>query len=101
MSVITGYTTATHGTPAITPSSGTILAAYPARRYALFVNLGTVTAFLSLGTAAALANSGIPLNPLGTAGDRYEMSRGAANVFTGVVMGIVAAGTFHIATTQG
>lgn len=96
-----GYATATHGTPAVTGTSGTVLAANPQRTYARFQNLGTVPVYLAFGTAAALANSGVVLAAAGDIRDTYEMTRGQANVFTGPIMGIVAAGTFTVAVTEG
>lgn len=92
-----GYSSPTHGTPAMTGASGTVLAANPNRTFALFVNRSTADIFLSLGTAAAVANRGIPV----PGGGSYEMTRGQANVFSGQIMGIVAAGTYTLFVTEG
>lgn len=95
-----GYGSATHGTPTAGTASGTILAANANRRYALFVNNTDTLVWLSLGTAAAVAGKGIPLVALTGS---YEMTRGAANVFTGQVNGIVGSGTVAktVSVTEG
>ena len=84
MGLAYGYKTPTHSVGTVGTAGGTILAANAGRRYAVFVNDTSGTIFLGIGGAAA-ANKGIRLNPTSQPGDRYEMSIGAGNLYTGVV----------------
>lgn len=82
-----GFETATHGTAQAGTASSAMLAANPNRKYALITNDGTVAAYIALGTAAAVLNEGIRL---AANGGSYEMSRGAANVYSGAIQGIAS-----------
>lgn len=93
-----GYGTATHGTAGIGTASAQVIAANPRRNYLLLQNDGTVDVYLRLGTAAAVLNEGVRLSP---GGGSYEMSRGAANIYTGAIQGIVSVGTQKVLRLEG
>lgn len=92
-----GFGSATHGTLAIGTVSGTVLAANPNRRYALFINDSDTVQYLQFGTAAALLNKGIRL---AASGGSYEMTREKGNLFTGQVMGISSAAAKTVLITE-
>jgi hypothetical protein len=99
---IIGFGSATPGTIGITTAAGTVLAASAARRYAYFCNDSDTVMYLGLGSGTALAplaGKGIRLN---ANGGMYEMTRGQANVFTGVVQAIHGgSGTKSLIVLQG
>jgi hypothetical protein len=83
---------------AVTTSSTTVLAANPARLYALLVNDSDTTLYLALGDPA-VAGRGIRLNAQGGA---YEISQLLGNLYTGVITAIHAGtGSKSILPTEG
>ena len=69
---------------AITGTSSVVLAANPARRYAVFVNDGSIPIYIALDDTAVM-NKGIRLN---ANGGSYEI--GFNNFYVGVVSAICA-----------
>lgn len=95
-----GYGSATHGTANATASSGQLIAANPDRKYLHITNDGTADVYLSLGTAAAVANQGLRLSA--AAGERrFEMSGELGNVWTGQINAITVAGSSRLIYVEG
>lgn len=92
-----GYGAVTHGTVSAGTASSSILSANPDRKYALIQNDGTVDVYMALGTPA-LSNFGIRLV---AGGGSYEMSRGAANVFSGAINVITSVAGQKVLYTEG
>lgn len=79
-----GVTTPAPTAVDVTTSSATVLAANPARKYALFINDSDTVIYLALGVAAVL-NQGIRLN---SGGGSYEISAVLANLYRGAILAI-------------
>lgn len=96
-----GFGTAPHTVGSVSTASIIALSANANRRYALFINDSDTVIYLKLG-ATAVANQGIRLNGGGTASDRYEMTIGAGNLYTGAVHAIHGgSGTKILLVTEG
>lgn len=89
--------TLTHTTATATNSTGQMLAANTARRYALLQNIGSTPVFLKIG-ASAVANEGIML---AANGGSYEMSGAFGNLATGAVNGITGTGSAVVTVAEG
>ncbi len=92
-----GFDTANHGTASVGTASAEVIAANPDRKYLLLTNDGTATAYLALGTSAVL-NAGLRL---AANGGSYEMTRGAANVYSGAINGIASVNGVKLLTVEG
>ena len=93
-----GYSAPTQGTVSIGTATTSVLSANANRRYLLLQNDGTTDIYLKLGTAAAVLNNGIRLV---AGGGAYEMSRGAANIYSGAIQGIAGAAATRLMYAEG
>lgn len=78
--------TPTHTAVNVTTTTGEVLAANSARKYAMLINDSDTTLYLKIG-AAAVANQGIRLN---ANGGSYEISDRIGNLFLDAINGIHA-----------
>jgi hypothetical protein len=81
-------------------TSTLIVAANPLRTFLVITNLSNELCSLGLGLAA-VANKGVPLNPLPTTGPAITRRSAAPAVFKGAVYGITASGTKNVAYCEG
>jgi len=91
-----GFGSVTHGTMNMGTTSGTVLAANPNRRYALFQNDSDTAMYITFGTPAVVSK-GIRLN---ATGGSYEMTREKGNLYTGVVFGICGSASKAVLITE-
>lgn len=89
-----GYTSSNLSNPTATTASSAILAANPARKYAIITNMGTVDAWLSIGVAAQ-ASMGIYLK----AGAAYEVN--GTNFTAAAINATTASGTANFSILEG
>lgn len=87
----------THSTASMSTTSGEVLAANAARRYALIVNDGAVDVYIKLG-ATAVANQGIRVS---ANGGSFEISPSTGNLYLGAINGITGSGTATMLVTEG
>ena len=94
-----GIATITYASTAIPgTASATVVAADATRRYLRIQNSdGTAAVWLRLGTAAAVAKTGIGLTAFGSAHPTYEAVYGEAGFWAGAVTAIGSGGTAILA----
>lgn len=78
--------------------SGTVLSTNASRKGALFINDSDTAIYLSFGTAAAVASSGVRVN---ASGGVYEMTQTWGNLWRGPVTAISTAASKKLLITEG